>query len=109
MELELCLERREDLLPFFKSILQTNQLVFLRQQIDKPIVVSFLLTHLTLEELHSPNAMTILCEIVISLFKFDFESPSLTLDGLRPMKAAIKELAPRSIPSLVRLVRFYEL
>lgn len=103
MELELCLDNRTELAPFFSSILQSKQLDCLLQNIDKPIVVSFLLTHLDLEELYTSPTLPSVCAIVLALFELDsFESPSLTMEILRPMKSAMKELAPRSIPSLKR-------
>lgn len=103
MELELCLENREDLSPFFRVFIQPPFVNQLLKDITNPIVVSFLLTHLNVDRMKSkPELIRMMGEVLYALLKLEtIESPVLTLERLRSVKAVVKEFSPRSFPSLV--------
>lgn len=103
MELELCLENREDLSPFFRVFIQPPFVNQLLKDITNPIVVSFLLTHLNVDRMKSkPELIRMMGEVLYALLELEtIESPVLTLERLRSVKAVVKEFSPRSFPSLV--------
>lgn len=103
MELELCLENREDLSPFFRVFIQASFIKQLLIDIANPIVVSFLLTHLNVDRMKgNPELIRMMGEIVYALLELEtIESPALGLERLRSVKAIVKEFSPRSFPSLV--------
>lgn len=103
MELELCLENREDLSPFFRVFIQPPFVNQFLKDITNPIVVSFLLTHLDVDRMKSkPELIRMMGEVLYALLELEtIESPVLTLERLRSVKAVVKEFSPRTFPSLV--------
>ena len=107
MELEYCLDTEYEsaINDFFHSLLQNKQISYLNTVIHHPVVISFLLTHLHIRGEHAerPVYLHFLCEFIAGLSSLEeIQSPSLSLEeDVYAMKSVIKEIIPRSFPSLV--------